>query len=71
MENIENKPDMNEEQRSVKNNIFKQNEQFLQKNPNFVNTSQEQSTNPLDNEEENKHLKIILSSFYNYQVIFS
>ena len=67
MENNENNSNL-PESKSLKNNIFMQSEQFLQKNPNFANISQEQSTNPTENEEENKHLKTILSAFYNYQV---
>jgi len=58
----------NMESQSARNNIFLQNDQFLQKNPNFQNNPEVPSTNPLENEEENKHLKMILSAFFNYKV---
>jgi len=70
MENKVKSPEINEDlNRSSKNNIFLQNNQFLEKNPSFKSMStQEKSTNPLENDEENKHLKSILSAFFNYQV---
>ena len=70
MENQEKKEYIQEQDnKNVRNNIFLQNEQFLQKNPNFQNIpQQEQTTNPLENEEEHKHLKMILSAFFNYKV---
>ena len=73
MENDKNNQEIHEDKsKSLKNNIFLQNNQFLEKNPTFKSISpQEKSTNPLENDEENKHLKMILSAFFNYQVYFN
>jgi hypothetical protein len=64
--NSENPKDL-----GVKGNMFEQSELFLERaSEEDKKHLDNDKKNVLDDEEEYKHLKEIVSSFYNYQVIF-